>query len=100
MLDKSNARIAESIKRVAKKQFKDDAEGAASFVERWSRKIGSRKSSRSDEDDENLILFLLSSLSNMHIDTTVDKAIVSADLVSRSRIKVSVVGAEVGSECP
>jgi len=55
VLDKSNARISESIKRVAKKQFAEDAEGAAKFVD--------------------------SSLSSMHIDTTVDKSIVTADLV-------------------
>jgi len=55
VLDKSNARISESIKRVAKKQFKEDAEGAAKFID--------------------------SSLSNMNIDTTVDKSITTADLV-------------------
>jgi len=55
VLDQSNARISESIQRVAKKQFADDAEGAAKFVD--------------------------SSLGNMHIDTTVDKAISTADLV-------------------
>lgn len=55
VLDKSNTRIAESIKRVAKKQFKEDAEGAAKFID--------------------------SCLSNVSVDTTVDKSIVTADLV-------------------
>jgi len=55
VLDKSNARISESIKRVAKKQFADDADAAGKFID--------------------------SSLSNMHIDTTVDAAIQTADLV-------------------
>lgn len=55
VLDKSNARITASIKRVAKKQFAEDADGAAKFID--------------------------SSLSNLHIDTTVDKSIVTADLV-------------------
>jgi len=55
VLDKSNARITESIRRVAKKQFADDAEAGAKFVD--------------------------SSLTNMRIDTTVDKAIMTADLV-------------------
>ena len=32
VLDKSNARIAESIKRVAKKKFKEDAAAADKFV--------------------------------------------------------------------
>jgi len=55
VLDSSNARIAESIKRVAKKQFKEDAEGASKFID--------------------------SALSKLAIDTTVDKSIVTADLV-------------------
>merc|ERR1711971_742699 len=55
VLDKSNARISESIKRVAKKKFAEDAEGGEKFID--------------------------SSLSNMHIDTTVDAAIQTADLV-------------------
>ena len=55
VLDKSNARIAESIKRVAKKQFKEDAEGAAKFID--------------------------SSLSNMNIATTANDALATADLV-------------------
>merc|ERR1711936_932060 len=55
VLDKSNARIGESIKRVAKKQFKDDAEGAAKFID--------------------------SSLSNMNIATTANDALATADLV-------------------
>merc|ERR1711971_1059355 len=44
-----------SIKRVAKKKFAEDAEGGEKFID--------------------------SSLSNMHIDTTVDAAIQTADLV-------------------
>jgi len=55
VLDSSNKRIAESIKRVAKKQFKEDAEGADKFID--------------------------SALGNLAVDTTVDKAITSADLV-------------------
>lgn len=61
VLDKSNARIAESIRRVAKKQFAEDPEAGAKFVD--------------------------SSLSNMHVDTTVDKAIVTADLVLEAVIE-------------
>ena len=34
VLDKSNARISESIKRVAKKQFAEDAEGGEKFIDR------------------------------------------------------------------
>ena len=34
VLDQSNARISESIKRVAKKQFADDAEGGEKFIDR------------------------------------------------------------------
>ena len=34
VLDKSNARISESIKRVAKKQFADDADAAGKFIDR------------------------------------------------------------------
>merc|ERR1719318_1861153 len=55
VLDKSNARIAESIKRVAKKQFKDDTEGAGKFID--------------------------SSLGNMNIATTANEALLTADLV-------------------
>ena len=33
ILDKSNARISESIKRVAKKKFKDDEAGAKNFID-------------------------------------------------------------------
>jgi len=55
VLDKSNARISESIKRVAKKKFKDDEAGASSFVE--------------------------SSLSNMNVATSPNDALTSADLV-------------------
>jgi len=54
-LDKSNARISESIKRVAKKQFKDDADAAGKFID--------------------------SSLSNMNIATTANEALTTADLV-------------------
>jgi len=55
VLDKSNAQITKSIQRVAKKQFAEDPEAGAKFVD--------------------------SSLANMRIDTTVDKAIQTADLV-------------------
>ena len=55
VLDKSNARIGESIKRVAKKQFKDDEAGAKNFVE--------------------------SSMANMHVATSPNEALTSADLV-------------------
>merc|ERR1711970_368421 len=55
VLDKSNARIGESIKRVAKKQFKDDAERAAKFID--------------------------SSLANMNIATSANEALTTADLV-------------------
>jgi len=55
VLDKSNARIGESIKRVAKKQFKDDAEGANKFID--------------------------SSLANMNIATSANDALLTADLV-------------------
>ena len=55
VLDQSNARITESIQRVAKKQFKEDPEAGAKFVD--------------------------SSLSNMNISTTVDSSIQTADLV-------------------
>jgi len=55
VLDKSNARIGESIKRVAKKQFKDDEAGAKKFVE--------------------------SSMGNMNVATSADSALASADLV-------------------
>ena len=34
VLDKSNARISESIKRVAKKKFAEDAEGGEKFIDR------------------------------------------------------------------
>jgi len=55
VLDKSNARISESIKRVAKKQYKDDADAAGKFID--------------------------SSLANMNIATTANEALVTADLV-------------------
>jgi 3-hydroxyacyl-CoA dehydrogenase len=55
VLDKSQARIGESIKRVAKKQFKDDAEAGGKFID--------------------------SSMSNLHIATTVNESITTADLV-------------------
>jgi len=55
VLDKSNARISDSIKRVAKKKFKDDEAGAKSFVD--------------------------SSLSNMYVATSPEDALTSADLV-------------------
>ena len=55
VLDKSNARISDSIKRVAKKKFKDDEAGAKSFVD--------------------------SSLSNMNVATSPNDALTSADLV-------------------
>merc|ERR1719179_78421 len=55
ILDKSNARISESIKRVAKKKFKDDEEGAQKFID--------------------------SSLTNMNVATSANDALTSADLV-------------------
>jgi len=55
VLDSSNKRITESIKRVAKKQFKEDADGAGKFIDM--------------------------ALGNLAVDTSVDKAIASADLV-------------------
>jgi len=55
VLDKSNARISDSIKRVAKKQFKDDADAGGKFID--------------------------SSLSNMNIATTANEALTTADLV-------------------
>jgi len=55
VLDASNKRIADSIKRVAKKQFKEDAEGASKFID--------------------------GALGNLAVDTTVDKSIATADLV-------------------
>jgi len=55
VLDKSNARITESIKRVAKKKFKEDADGANAFID--------------------------SSLSNMNVATSANDALTSADLV-------------------
>ena len=55
VLDKSNARIGESIKRVAKKQFKEDEAGAKGFVER--------------------------SMANMNVATSANDALASADLV-------------------
>ena len=55
VLDKSSARISDSIKRVAKKKFKDDEAGAKSFVD--------------------------SSLSNMNVATSPNDALTSADLV-------------------
>jgi len=55
VLDKSNARISESIKRVAKKKFKDDEAGAKSFID--------------------------SSLGLMNVATSANEALTSADLV-------------------
>ena len=55
VLDKSNARIGESIKRVAKKKFKEDEAGAKGFVER--------------------------SMANMNVATSANDALASADLV-------------------
>jgi len=55
ILDKSQARIGESIKRVAKKQFKDDAAAGDKWIE--------------------------SSMSNLHIATTANEALTTADLV-------------------
>jgi len=55
ILDKSNARISESIKRVAKKKFKDDEAGAKSFID--------------------------SSLGLMNVATSANEALTSADLV-------------------
>jgi len=55
VLDKSNARIGESIKRVAKKKFKEDEAGAKGFVE--------------------------SSMANMNVATTANAALATADLV-------------------
>jgi len=55
VLDKSNARISESIKRVAKKQFKEDEAGAQKFID--------------------------SSLTNMNVATSANDALTSADLV-------------------
>merc|ERR1719422_2859361 len=55
ILDKSNTRISESIKRVAKKKFKDDEAGAKSFID--------------------------SSLGLMNVATSANDALTSADLV-------------------
>jgi len=55
VLDKSNARIGESIKRVAKKQFKGDEAGANGFVE--------------------------SAMGNMNVATSANAALATADLV-------------------
>jgi len=55
VLDKSNARIGESIKRVAKKKFKDDEAGAKSFVD--------------------------SAMGKMHVATSPNEALATADLV-------------------
>jgi len=55
VLDKSNARITESIKRVAKKKFKEDATAGDKFVNE--------------------------SLSRLHIATNADEALATADLV-------------------
>merc|ERR1712212_1424153 len=55
VLDKSNARIGESIKRVAKKKFKDDEAGAKNFVE--------------------------SSMANINVATSANEALTTADLV-------------------
>jgi len=55
VLDKSNARISDSIKRVAKKKFKEDEAGAKTFID--------------------------SSLSNMNVATSANDALSSADLV-------------------
>ena len=55
LLDRSNARISDSIKRVAKKKFKEDEAGASSFID--------------------------SALSNMNVATSPNDALASADLV-------------------
>ena len=55
MLDKSRTRISDSIKRVAKKKFKEDEAGASSFID--------------------------SALSNMNVATSPNDALASADLV-------------------
>ena len=55
LLDKSNARISDSIKRVAKKKFKEDAAGAKSFID--------------------------SALANVKLATSANDALASADLV-------------------
>jgi len=55
VLEKSQARIGESIKRVSKKTFKDDAEAGAKFID--------------------------SSMSNLHIATSANEAMATADLV-------------------
>jgi len=55
VLDKSSARISDSIKRVAKKKFKEDEAGASSFID--------------------------SALSNMNVATSPNDALASADLV-------------------
>ena len=55
VLDKSAARISDSIKRVAKKKFKEDEAGASSFID--------------------------SALSNMNVATSPNDALASADLV-------------------
>ena len=69
MLDQSNARITESIQRVAKKQFKEDPEAGAKFVD------------RSLYCCDLFLTLSPSSLSNMNISTTVDSSIQTADLV-------------------
>jgi len=55
VLEKSQARIGESIKRVSKKKYKDDAEAGAKFID--------------------------SSMSNLHIATSANEAMATADLV-------------------
>merc|ERR1719281_1172872 len=55
ILNKSNARISESIKRVAKKKFKDDEAGAKSFID--------------------------TAMGKMHVATSPNEALATADLV-------------------
>ena len=55
LLEKSEARIGESIKRVAKKKFKDDAAGAEKFITQ--------------------------TMTNIHLATNPDQALTTADLV-------------------
>jgi len=61
ILVKSEARIGESIKRVAKKQFKDDGEARAKFID--------------------------STISNLRIATTANEALATADLLLESVIE-------------
>merc|ERR1719318_668020 len=72
VLDKSNARISESIKRVAKKQFKDDTDGAGKFID--------------------------SSLGNMNIATTANEALLTADLVLEAVVENMVLKQKLFAE--